>query len=332
MRRIIGWGVAVCTLLFTAAAAAEDGQPAAPGRQALSDAWWTGPLLAPSPATLPPGHVLFEPYLYDSIVDGRFDDRGGRRGAPRADHFGSQSYLIYGLADRFSVGLIPRFGFVQPSVGPRGSGPAVGDITLQAQYQLTQFHEGSWVPTLALNVGETLPTGRFDRLDRASDGLGAGAWQTSVALYSQTYFWTPGGRLLRTRLDLTYALSSRADLEGMSVYGTAAGFRGHAEPGDVAQADLAFEYSLTRRWVLALDLAWERDASTAVSGVYPTMSGTGEIPFRSASGSSEAAYLAPAVEYNFSGSVGVIVGARLQPAGRNTGATVTPVAAVNLVY
>lgn len=332
MRGMIGWGAAVCALTFAASAAAEEGRSAASARQALSDAWWTGPLLAPSAGTLPPGHLLFEPYLYDAIVDGRFDERGVRRDAPRADHFGSQSYLIYGLADRLSVGLIPRFGFVQPSAGPRSSRAAIGDVTLQAQYQLTQFREGSWVPTLALNVGETLPTGRFDRLDRASDGFGAGAWQTSVALYSQAYFWVPGGRILRTRLDLTYSVSSRADLEGMSVYGTEAGFRGRADPGDVAQADLGLEYSLTRRWVLALDLAYERDANTTVSGAYSALSGPGRTPYRSESGPSEVVYAAPAVEYNFSSAVGVIVGARLQPAGRNTGATVTPVAAINLVY
>lgn len=332
MRSVLGCGCAILALSVAGASAAEAPQAGAPARQALSDAWWTGPLLAPSPATLPPGHVLFEPYLYDSIVDGRFDTRGARHGTARADHFGSQSYLIYGLADRFSVGMIPRFGFVQPSVGARSSAPAVGDLTLQAQYQLTQFHEGGWLPTLALNVQETLPTGRFDRLDRASDGFGAGAWQTSVALYSQTYFWTPNGRILRTRLDLTYSVSGRAGLEGMSVYGTDAGFRGRADPGDVAQADLGLEYSLTRRWVLALDVAWERDANTTVAGDYPATSGPGRVSFRSSSGASEEVYLAPAVEYNFSGAVGVIVGARLEPAGRNTGASVTPVAALNLVY
>ena len=34
-------------------------------RQSLSDAWWTGPLVANSAGALPQGHVLIEPYLYD---------------------------------------------------------------------------------------------------------------------------------------------------------------------------------------------------------------------------------------------------------------------------
>lgn len=325
------WCGGVCALAVLAGPAAAQQAQGGPLREALSEAWWTGPLLATSPNGPPQGHVLIESYVYDVIEKGRFDGRGARRGAPRADTFGSQSYLIYGVTDRFSVGLIPRFGYGQPSVGPRSSHLAVGDLTAQAQYQLTQFKEGSWMPTLALNIQETLPTGRYDRLDRMSDGFGAGAYSTSLALYSQSYFWTPGGRILRTRLDLTYSMSGHAEVKGMSVYGTAAGFRGRAHPGDTAQADLALEYSLTRNWVLAMDLAAERDAGAAVSGAYSSAP-LGREPFRSKSGSSTSFYVAPAVEYNFSSRVGVIFGARFKPAGHNTSATATPVAAINLVY
>src|SRR5262249_43161177 len=42
--------------------------------------------------------------------------------------------------------------------------------------------------------------------------------------------------------------------------------------------------------------------------------------------------VAPAVEYNWSGKAGVIVGARVVPLGRNAAATFAPVAAINLVY
>ena len=42
-------------------------EPAA-GRQAMADAWWTGPLLAASASTLPQGHFLVEPYIYDVIT------------------------------------------------------------------------------------------------------------------------------------------------------------------------------------------------------------------------------------------------------------------------
>ena len=44
-------------------------------------------------------------------------------------------------------------------------------------------------------------------------------------------------------------------VQDVSVYGTGPGFRGHARPGRVFLVDSAWEYSMTREWVLALDIA-----------------------------------------------------------------------------
>jgi len=296
-------------------------------RQALADAWWTGPILAASASTLPTGHVLIEPYLFDVVSHARFDDSGDRHPVSREHYVGSLTYMLYGLTDRVTVGMIPTFAFRHGANGG-SSGPGVGDLQLQGQVRLSQFREGRPLPTISLVVGETLPTGRYDRLDgHPNDGFGSGAHTTTLSVYSQYYFWMPNGRILRTRLDLSYAFSDTARLEDTSVYGTTTGFRGSAQPGDSFVADLAFEYSLTQNWVLALDIAHNYSASTRLLGRYPT---SGEV--RADSGSSRVLYLAPAIEYNFNGNVGVIVGARVVADGRNTTQTVTPVAAINLVY
>src|SRR3546814_3781925 len=63
-------------------------------RQSQDDAWWTGPMLANSAATLPRGHVLIEPYVYDVS-------------SPHADGYGSLTYMLYGLTDRLTIGLVP---------------------------------------------------------------------------------------------------------------------------------------------------------------------------------------------------------------------------------
>ena len=146
----------------------------------------------------------------------------------------------------------------------------VGDLTLQAGYGLTQYQDGSRVPALAFVIDETLPTGRYERLGRSSDGVGAGAYATGFSLYSQDYFWMPNGRILRARLDLTYTLSSAVPLEDASVYGTAYGFRGHAYPGDGYTVDAAAEYSVTRSWVLAMDVIYQYNANTRVRGNLPS--------------------------------------------------------------
>jgi hypothetical protein len=289
--------------------------------QALDDAWWTGPMLAPSAATLPRGHFLIEPYLYDVT-------------AARSNGFGTLSYVLYGLADRLTAGLMPTAGFNVVRGGPSSSGAGVGDVSLIGQYRLTQFQAGGWMPTTSVAVLESLPSGRYDRLgDRPSDGLGSGAYTTTLALYAQTYLWLPNDRILRLRLDLSGGFSNDVKVEDVSVYGTAAGFRGHARPGNFFAVDPSWEYSLTRSWVLALDVPYRHGESTRVSGFDVAEAGGGQNPSRVwlSSGPSDALGFAPAIEYSWKPNLGVLAGVRVIAGGRNTAATLTPAVAINIV-
>ena len=326
---------ALLALTASLAAAQQAPAPSAPAasssmHQSMDDAWWTGPLLAPSANTLPRGHILIEPYLYDVTTQGFYNSSGSRVSAPHANGFGSLTYINYGLADRFTVGLIPTFGYNQESIGPSSAGVGMGDLTVQAQYRLHLFHEGSWIPTMSVAVQEAFPTGRFDQLgSRPSDGLGAGAYTTTLCFYTQTFFWMPNGRILRTRFNVTQAFSHGVNVEDVSVYGTSQGFRGHANPGAGLFVDAAWEYSITRHWVLALDATYRHQYNTAVSG-YNIADPTAAILLNS--GSSQAFGLAPAFEYNLNSKVGIILGTRLFPAGKNTTKSVTPAIAVNIVH
>jgi hypothetical protein len=301
-------------------------------RQWRADARWTGPILAPSAGSLPPGHWLVEPYVFDVISQGRYSSTGQRQPGARNETLGSLTYINYGLTDRVTLGVIPRFWFNDLATGRDSSGIRVGDVSLQAQYRFTQFEEGRHLPTLAVNLGVQLPTGKFDELgDRPADGVGGGAVVTTLSLYSQHFFWMPNGRILRTRLNFSYAVADTAELDDVSVYGTVDGFRGRAQPGDSFVGNWAFEYSATREWVLAIDLQYQHDANTRLRGAVP-MPGGGAIPVAFDSGSRESFSLAPAVEYNWSDTKGVIVGAVFTAAGRNTGASWIPVVAVNMVF
>lgn len=323
-------GIFASLALSASVLAAADESPSEPPRQDRSDAWWTGPLLAPNASTFPAGHALVETYVFDVNSNGQYDVSGRHEPGAGGHELGSLTYLIYGLTDRVSVGLLPRFFYDEPPGAPNSSSPGVGDLGAQVQVGLTSFHEGSWVPATALVLGETFPTGRYDALANPADGFGAGVYTTSVSWYSQDYLWLPNGRILRVRLDLTYAVSSSASLRDQSAYGTAAGFRGHAYPGDSFTADAAAEYSVTRNWVLAADLVWVHNSSTRLTGTEPGAGGSAAVDMQS--GSSEYLAVAPAVEYNFTPRVGVIVGARVFVAGRNIGSSVTTAAAINMVF
>ena len=98
VRRYVEIAALVVAGLFVGTARTEAQQdyspPSAVVHQSLDDAWWTGPMLAPSAATLPRGHFLIEPYLYDVR-------------AAHSSSLGWLTYVNYGLADRVTVGLIP---------------------------------------------------------------------------------------------------------------------------------------------------------------------------------------------------------------------------------
>ena len=143
-----------------------------------------------------------------------------------------------------------------------------------------------------------------------------------LSLYTQTYFWMPNGRILRTRLNVSQQFSTGTSVSGVSVYGTEAGFIGRAKPGNVFTIDAAAEYSATRNWLLATDLVYTYDANTRLTAA----SGTTDL------GDAHSVAFAPAIEYNWSSDVGLIAGIRLFPAGRNTSASIMPVFAINYVH
>lgn len=335
MQRLSASSVLSLLVIALSIAHADETTSGGVDRQSLDDAWWTGPILAASASTLPQGHVLIEPYVFDVITQKRFDSNGDRHGTPRVDSFGSLTYMLYGVTDTLTAGLIPTFGFNDLGTGQDSSGIRVGDLTFQATRRLTRFREGGRVPALSLVLQQTIPTGKYDQLgERPSDGIGSGAYTTTLALYSQYYFWMPNGRILRTRLNVSRSFSDDVNVRDVSVYGTNADFRGQASPGDSFSINWAGEYSVTRNWVLALDVFYQHDDNTRVSGRTTELidGQPQQRDLRADSGSSRRFGVAPAIEYNFSGNVGVIVGARWVTHGRNVAATFTPVAAINLVY
>ncbi len=302
-------------------------------RQSLDDAWWTGPIVTPGAGTLPQGRALVEPYLFDVIRYGRFDNDADRHSAERTHSYGSLTYMLYGLTDRFTIGAIPTFGYNDAGNGFDSSSVQFGDFTIQGQYRLSQYREGGRTPTSSIVIQQSFPTGKYDQLgNHPGDGFGSGACTTTLGLYSQHYFWMPNGRILRTRFNVTYALSNDADVEDISVYGTAEGFRGQASPGDVLSVYSSLEYSITSNWVFAMDLIYQHDAATRLQGTQPDPVTGASQPVNEDFGAAWRLGVAPAIEYNWNSRIGLIVGARWFFAGRNTNATITPAIAVNMVY
>jgi len=303
MRRL-AFILTLCCLVATAAKADM------PVRQSLDDAWWTGPIIANSPNALPPGHVYVESYAYDAHAAG-------------FDSYGSSTFLLYGVTKRLTLGVIPVAGYTRLGGGQSSSRIGIGDLAAHAQYQLSHFDAASGRPAVAVAIEENLPTARYDRLRRAGDGFGSGAYATTLAAYAQDVFWMPNGRILRARLNLSQSFPQTARVAGLSVYGTPVNFAGKARPGAVTAFDSAWEYSVTRNWVAAVDLYYRHARQTGVDGT----DGMGAVHLTN--GPSDTLAIAPAVEYSWTSNLGVLFGTRFIVPGRNTRSSVTPVIAIS---
>jgi hypothetical protein len=88
-------------------------------------------------------------------------------------------------------------------------------------------------------------------------------------------------------------------------------------------------YSLRQRWVLALDATYRHQANTLVTG--HSRLDPSSTPIRLNSGASDAFGLAPAVEYNWKRTLGVLFGVRMIPIARNASVTISPALAINYV-
>lgn len=272
-------------------------------RTAMQSARWTGPMLASNAETLPKGHGYTEPYFFDVITGG--------------NHYpGSSGFYQYGLAEGFTVGLQPNF-----AIGTRSPNRefSVGDLKLLSQLRLTHFTPENRIPTVAIALQEAVPIGKHDRLGPNKDGHGTGSFATEIGVNVQHYFLLENDRLLRARINVLKSFPHGADVEDRSVYGTGPGFRGHAEPGSKSTLIAAVEYSLTREWVLAFDIIRESTGKTRLKGRYDggplveqTFPATRHIGF------------APAIEYNWSDTTGILFGVWINPKGHNSPSSVIP--------
>ena len=273
-------------------------------RAAMKSARWTGPMLASNAETLPQGRGYTEPYFFDIISGGKHNP-------------GTSGYYQYGLLDGFTVGVQPELAL---GTHRANHGMALGDFKLLSQLRLTHFTPEHRIPTVAVVLQEVLPTGKHDRLGPLEEGHGSGSFATEGGVNVQYYFLLKNDRLLRARFNFLQRFPHGTDVDDRSVYGTTAGFRGHARRGSRTTLIGAVEYSLTREWVLALDVIRESNGKGRVRGHYGS---DGPLVNQTIPASSYVGF-APAVEYNWSDRSGILLGIWVIPKGHNTPASVTP--------
>ena len=297
-----------------------------------SSANFTGPLLTSNAVTLPAGTWLVEPYLMYYQSNAYYDEQGNRHAqTPGSSQWQTSIPIFYGATDRLQLKLSVG-GAHAMSGGVHSDGIRATDTSLGMQYMLLAPGADKKSPAVSLAYSHRFPTGSYDRIDQNPlNAIGNGANVDTFSALLQQYVWLPNGRPLRFRATVSYSLPpSRVDVRGMSAYGTPKDFRGGVRLGSSLGISTAIEYSINPQWVLAMDLAYDRDSSSQLRGIVGQ--GDAATPFARRDTFRDVYSLAPAMEYNFNDRIGIVGGVQFSFAGRNNSTFVTPMAAVNIVF
>jgi hypothetical protein len=311
-----------CLIVVAGAGSANAQQP----DSAAKSQWFTGSLIAPSPALSKASAFEIEPYIVYTGNTGSYA-ANWRHHAVAHDLSEAQSETLveYGITDRLSVQAVPSFGALWTD---QNASLGTGDLPVELKYRFNDQNVATGAPSVTVFLGMSFPLGKYDGLKVPSVGQGSGAFTVKQGILLQSLFDTWGDHPLRLRLYAdAFEPIADASVRDISVYGTAHGFHGHAAPGFAADTGLGVEYGLSQRWVLALDLVQNYADTTLVSGAIGSAAVT-----TSKKPAGIAFSIAPAVEYNFSGSVGLIVGVQFSVAGRNTGSYVAPQIALSVSF
>ncbi len=291
----------------------------------VQNQWFTGSLEAPSPALSTAGAFAVEPYAIITANTGAYDGHGRHYAVARdLTEEQSDTSIKYGITNRLTLQVSPSFAHVAAG---GASATGVGDLPVELEYRFNEENGKTGWPSLTVELGNSFATGAYQNLPSAGVALGSGVNRVKAGVLLQSLFDSGGGHPMRFRL---YAAGfepwTDASLHNVSAYGTALGFHGQAKPGSSAEVGLGAGYAFSQRWVLAMDVLENYAGGSRVAGETP-LGGVHSYGPASATLS-----LAPAVEYNWTGNLGIIVGVEYSAAGRNTASYIAPQIALSTSF
>lgn len=273
--------------------------------------WFTGPLLAPSGMVVQGGDYNFEPYIYAVANTGKY---GPDWKTTKTETFWNnyfQPSLQFGLTSWLDFQFNPTLFYNYT----KGAAKWVfGDMPVGFDVQLYKHgeHITDWIMGLKLVLKETIPFGKYQKLNAKKLGTdvgGGGSWQTGLGLVWGNVFYLGGNHFLTWRTLFQYTLPAPTRVKGLNAYGGGPGTNGTSYPAQSFQIDTAVEITLSRNWVFAMDMVGTWTGKTRFKGK-TTVANTAPPSAQFA--------LAPAIEYNWNSSLGIIFGPWFTIAGRNS--------------
>jgi hypothetical protein len=302
-------------------------------KEKLGDAWWTGPLETSNPNVIPKNHLYIETYFIVEQDNGVYNFKGKQSRTPYDNAYQSVTLFAYGITNKFNLQFLPVFYGVQGLEKGSGStaGMNVGNMTVRTPYQFYSYKQGKIWPSFTISPGFIAPiaTGSTNATN---------PWTPWFGLWFQRPFWMPGGRILRVRANQNFYFpiqdGKTTSLAACPVAQTtllADGGTCSLSGGKYGKTYIGMEYSLTKHWVPAWDFVWKYTGQvTAKAANGANLGPTATASSCNLAGGCQWMVIDPALEYNFTGNVGIIFGVELTVAGRNTGSYIAPQIALQI--
>ncbi len=282
----------------------------------LFNPWYTGPLITPSATMVPPGQMMWQPYIYFTDNYAQFNEKRESVDAPNEFIINPQPIVVQiGVTPSVDTTII--FGALAQWKEDRFSGGAQ-DLVLQLGFLINK--QTLYVPKSKFTVSQSFPTGAYKNLNPRNlglDGTGAGCWGTTFSLtFGKVMFWDTL-HPLNTRISFGYKINTPVKVTNFNSYGGGFGTRGVVHPGPAFNVDLGLEVSINQPWVAALDIVYNFQQRTPFHGRAGTTTKGGSIPAATGGVYNDQLSLAPALEYNFNDSMGILWGVWFTVWGRS---------------
>lgn len=277
--------------------------------------WYAGPLLTGSAHVLKPGLFNLQSYLFVTTQYGQYDNQRNTINTPNFIQLNVPIILQAGILDWMDASVTVQ-GFYNQTQGRESVN--LGDTSVSVGIGLVK--EGAFMPAFLIQLSESFPTGKFNKLDSekfGSDSTGSGSYETAIGLnFTKVIWWWLLEHPMSFRASFSYKIPSTVNVRGFHAYGGGFGTNGKIRPGNIINANIGYEFSFTQRWVIATDIAYTAQDKTTFSGT-PGTTSTG-IAATNSSPSSDQLSLAPAIEYNPNSNTGLIAGVWFTVYGRNS--------------
>lgn len=295
----------------------------APIPKAAEGPWFTGPLLTPSARVMPKGQINLEPYLFWNVTTGIYDDNWHAHSVPTFNEINAQVLIKYGIADKIDLTLLPQssLSFTRGRIGS-----SFGDFPVGLSYQLFEGKPEDWITFIRFSITEIFPTGKYNHLDPdllLTDVGGQGSFTTVTAFTFSKLFEFPCKKYLGLRWNVAVSYHAPTRIRGFSIFGGDENTRGTIHHGASYLLLIGAEYSVTQEFALACDFFARYVQRKTFKGFTNTPISKPELIQMS---------LAPAFEYNWSPTMGIIVGTWFTITGRNAARFISGVAAFNYLY